>query len=70
MKEIEIFLVFRLLHSNFGTWMSRKARIAHGCALRAVASGITAYTGMLRKSIRRNPTQENFLCNLPSQLIP
>jgi hypothetical protein len=60
----EIFLIFRSKDSNFGTWMSRKARFEPGWRIRAIASCATA-----RSEYLENPftllAQESIGGNLP-----
>ncbi len=47
---------------------SEKPALSPDGEWRAVSSGIHCFTGILRKSTRRNRVQRNILCNLPGNL--
>ena len=68
-EEYEIFLIFRSTPSNFGTWMSRKARFEPGRRIEGGCVRIHNLVGIFRKSIFVSQAQENILCNPPSQPI-
>ena len=68
-ESYEIFLIFRSIPSNFGTWMSRKARSEPGRRIAGGCVRIHDFSGIFRKSIWRSQARANILRNLPSRFM-